>query len=181
VAHIAGWPKLGLTPDRVEVTGSDPGWQLVFDGLAAELRAALASLDAAVEHVGSTSVPGLAAKPIIDIAIGVHGDIAIDRITRLLEPLGYSYRRDDGARGGHLFVVDAADQPGHQIAYIHIVATDDPQWPRYLAFRDRLRADPDACARYEHLKRQLASEFPNNRVGYTAAKESFIRVLLAVT
>jgi GrpB-like predicted nucleotidyltransferase (UPF0157 family) len=162
----------------VEVADSDPRWQLVFDGLAAELRPALAGLDAAVEHVGSTSVPGLAAKPIIDIAIGVRGDIAIDRIIRLLEPLGYIYRRDEGASGGHLFVVDEDGQPGHRIAFVHVVAIDDPQWSRYLAFRDRLREDPDARAAYERLKRQLAAEFPRDRVGYTAAKEAFIQGLL---
>jgi GrpB-like predicted nucleotidyltransferase (UPF0157 family) len=179
-AH-AGGPKLGLTRDQVEVVDSDPGWQVVFDRLAGELRTALAGLDVTVEHVGSTSVPRLASKPIIDIAIGVNGDIAIDRIIGLLEPLGYIYRRDEGGSGGHLFVVDKDGQPGHRIAYIHVVATDDPQWSRYLGFRDRLREDPEARAKYAHLKRQLASQFPNDRIGYTDAKESFIRSLLATT
>lgn len=80
---------------------------------------------------------------------------------------------------GHLFVVDEQDQPGHRIAYIHVVSTDDPQWSRYLGFRDLLRENPDARVQYEQLKRRLASEFPNDRIGYTAAKESFIRSLLA--
>jgi len=174
VAHIDGEPKLGLTRDQVRVAESDPRWQLVFDRLAGELRSALADLDVMVEHVGSTSVPGLAAKPIIDIAIGVGGPIAIDRFIQLLEPLGYIYRRDEGASGGQLFVVDEDNRPGHRIAYIHLVTTDDPQWSRYLGFRDRLREDPHARAEYQQLKRQLAAEFRNDRAGYTAAKESFI-------
>lgn len=178
VAHTDGEPHFGLTRDQVEVADSDPRWQLVFDRLAAELRSALADLDIMVEHVGSTSVPGLAAKPIIDIAVGVPGPIAIDRFIQLLEPLGYIYRRDEGASGGQLFVVDEDNRPGHRIAYIHVVTMDDPQWSRYLGFRDRLREDPDARAEYQHLKRQLAAEFPNDRVGYTAAKESFIEGLL---
>jgi GrpB-like predicted nucleotidyltransferase (UPF0157 family) len=119
VARIADGPKLGLTRDQVEVADSDSRWQLVFDVLAAELRTALADLDVAVEHVGSTAVPGLAAKPIIDIAVGVGGEVPIDRIIRILEPLGYIYRRDEGASGGHLFVVDEEAHPGHRIAYIH--------------------------------------------------------------
>lgn len=141
VARIVDGPKLGLTRDQVEVVDSDSRWQLVFDALACELRTALTGLDVAVEHVGSTSVPGLAAKPIIEFAIGIRGEIAIDRIIRLLEPLGYIYRRDEGASGGQLFVVDEEERPGHRIAYIHVVTTDDPQWSRYLGFRDLLRPE----------------------------------------
>lgn len=179
MARIAGGPKLGSTRDQVEVADSDSRWPLVFETLAAELRGALADLDVTVEHVGSTSVPGLAAKPVIDIAVGVRGDMAVDRIIQILEPLGYIYRRDEGASGGHLFIVDGEDQPGHRIAYIHVVTTDDPQWSRYLGFRDLLRGNPDVRAEYEQLKRRLATEFPDDRAGYTAAKESFIRSLLA--
>lgn len=181
MARIADGPKLGLTREQVEVADSDSRWQLVFDALAAELRTALADLDIVVEHVGSTSVPGLAAKPIIDIAVGVRGEIAIDRIIQILEPLGYIYRRDEGARGGQLFVVDQEDQPGHRIAYIHMVTTDDPQWARYLGFRDLLRGNPDARIEYEQLKRRLAAEFPDDRIGYTSAKQSFIENLLATS
>jgi GrpB-like predicted nucleotidyltransferase (UPF0157 family) len=130
VGPISDEPKLGLTRDQVEVADSDPRWQLVFNRLAAELRSALADLDVTVEHVGSTSVPGLAAKPIIDIGVGVHAPIAIERFIQPMEPLGYIYRRDEGTRGGHLFVADEDNRPGHRIAYVHIVTTDDPQWSR---------------------------------------------------
>jgi GrpB-like predicted nucleotidyltransferase (UPF0157 family) len=90
LAHINGEPHLALARDQVEVADSDPRWQPVFDRLAAQLRSAIADLDVMVEHVGSTSVPGLAAKPIIDIAVGVRGPITIDRLIQLLEPLGIS-------------------------------------------------------------------------------------------
>jgi GrpB-like predicted nucleotidyltransferase (UPF0157 family) len=118
-------------------------------------------------------VPGLAAKPIIDIAIGVQGEMRIDRIIRVLEPLGWIYRGDAADDGGHVFVFD--DRPDHRIAHLHVVSTDDPQWLRYLAFRDRLRRDPVARAEYDALKRRLANQFPEDRKAYTAAKESFIR------
>jgi GrpB-like predicted nucleotidyltransferase (UPF0157 family) len=181
VARIVDGPRLGLTREQVEVADSDSRWQLVFEVLAAELRAALADLDVVVEHVGSTSVPGLAAKPIIDIAVGFRSGIAIDRIAQILEPLGYIYRRDEGASGGQLFVVDEDGQPGHRTAYIHMVTTGDPQWARYLGFRDLLRASPDVRIEYEQLKRKLATEFPDDRIGYTSAKESFIESLLATS
>jgi GrpB-like predicted nucleotidyltransferase (UPF0157 family) len=175
VSRITGARQLGLTQGRVRVADSNPGWQSAFGQIAAELRTALAGLEVTVEHVGSTAVPGLAAKPIIDIAIDVRGDLQIDRVIRRLEPLGYIYRGDGGDGGGHLFVLD--DQPDHPIAHIHVVSTDDPRWSRYLAFRDRLREDAAARAEYEHLKRQLADQFPNDRGAYTAAKESFIHGL----
>jgi GrpB-like predicted nucleotidyltransferase (UPF0157 family) len=179
VARIGNGARLGLTADQVEVADSDSRWHLVFEALAAELRTALSDLDATVEHVGSTAVPGLAAKPIIDVAVGIRGKIAIDRLIESLEPLGYIYRRDEGANGGQLFVVDAEGKPGQRIAYIHVVATNDPQWSRYLGFRDLLKENPHALLEYEQLKRRLAVEFPNDRIGYTAAKESFIRAVLA--
>lgn len=181
VARIMDGPRLGLTRHQVEVAESDSRWRLVFDALAAELLSALADLDVVVEHVGSTSVPGLAAKPIIDVAVGIRGEIAIERIIQILDPLGYIYRRDEGASGGQLFVVDEEGQPGHRIAYIHVVTTEDPQWARYLRFRDLLRGNPDARIEYEQLKRRLAAEFPDDRVGYTTAKESFIKNLLATS
>jgi GrpB-like predicted nucleotidyltransferase (UPF0157 family) len=161
----------------VELVSSDPGWQSAFGQIAAELRTALAGTGAVIEHIGSTAVPGLAAKPIIDIAIGVHGDVGIDRIIRLLEPFGWIYRGDAGDEGGHLFALN--DQPDHRIAHLHVVSTDDPQWTWYLAFRDRLREDAAARAAYEELKRQLADRFPQDRKAYTAAKESFVRRLVA--
>jgi GrpB-like predicted nucleotidyltransferase (UPF0157 family) len=178
MAGSNGRPKLGLTRDQVEVADSDPRWQQVFDELAVEIRSALAGLDARVEHVGSTSVAGLAAKPIIDIAIGVPRHFDIDHIIQRLEPLGYIYRRDEGDSGGQLFVVDEENRSGHRIAYIHVVTIDDPQWTRYLAFRNRLRADPQSRVEYERIKRQLAHAFPDDRVAYTAAKEAFIQSLL---
>ena len=180
VAIVDG-PRLGLTHEQVEVAESDSRWRLVFDALAAQLRTALADLDVVVEHVGSTSVPGLAAKPIIDVAVGIRGEIAIERIIQVLGPLGYIYRRDEGASGGQLFVVDEDGQPGNRIAYVHVVTTADPQWARYLGFRDLLRGNPDARIEYEELKRRLAAEFPDDRIGYTSAKQSFIEHLLATS
>lgn len=173
---MKGSGPIGLAVGQVTVTASNPDWPAVFDQLAAEIRVALADIPAVIEHVGSTAVPGLAAKPIIDIAIGVEDHLELSRLIEALGPLGYIYRRDDGDAGGQLFVLDG-DQPGHRIAYVHIVTTTDPQWQRYLAVRDRLRQDPDARAAYDQLKRELAEQFPSDRGSYTDAKESFIRGL----
>jgi GrpB-like predicted nucleotidyltransferase (UPF0157 family) len=173
---LKGSGPIGLAIGKVTVTASNPDWPVVFDQLAAEIRVVLANIPAVIEHVGSTAVPGLAAKPIIDIAIGVKAHIEPSHLIEALSPLGYIYRRDDGDAGGQLFVLDG-DQPGHRIAYVHVVTTADPQWHRYLAVRDRLRQDPAAKAAYDRLKRDLAEQFPDDRAAYTRAKESFIRGL----
>jgi GrpB-like predicted nucleotidyltransferase (UPF0157 family) len=161
----------------VKLVDSCADWPAAFGQIAAELRSALADLPAKAEHVGSTAVPGLAAKPIIDVAAGIGGDIDLDRVTAALQPLGYLYRADLGEFGGQLFVV--ADRPDHRIACIHVVTTEDPQWRRHLAFRDLLRDHASARAACERLKRELAEQFPDDREAYKAAKHSFTRSLLA--
>lgn len=93
----------------------------MFAQIEAELRAALADLPATVENVGSTSVPGLAAKPVIDVTVGIGGGIDLDRIVAALKPTGYLYRGDLGGWGGQLFILE--DKPDHRIAYIHVVST----------------------------------------------------------
>jgi GrpB-like predicted nucleotidyltransferase (UPF0157 family) len=167
--------RLGVTRGQVVIADSDPDWPSAYAEIAAGLQAALAGLGARIEHVGSTSVPGLAAKPIIDVAVAVEDDTIIGRVIRAVQLAGWIYRGDQGAEGGHVFALD--DRPDHRIAHLHVVLAGDPQWTRYLAFRDRLRQDPAARAAYEALKRQLAVQFPGDRKGYTEAKESFIRSL----
>ncbi|MGH3158245.1 MAG: GrpB family protein [Streptosporangiaceae bacterium] len=135
---------LGITRGQVEIADSCPDWPSVVGQIEAEIVSALAGLPATVEHVGSTAVPGLAAKPAIDIAVGIDDDVDLDRVVAALEPLGYLYRVDLGEWGGQLFILE--DKPDHRIAYIHVVSTQDPQWRRYLEFRDLLRVDASARA-----------------------------------
>jgi GrpB-like predicted nucleotidyltransferase (UPF0157 family) len=167
---------LGLAYGKVRLVDSDPGWPRAFQRLAAELRLALGSLAVAVEHVGSTAVPGLAAKPILDIAVGLAPDADTAQVIAILEPLGWNFRGDKGD-AGLLFVLE--DRPAHRVAHLHIVGYGDARWRRYLVFRDRLRTDPATRAAYAQLKRRLAEEFVWDRRAYTAAKDSFITGLLA--
>jgi GrpB-like predicted nucleotidyltransferase (UPF0157 family) len=168
---------LGLTYGQVRLLPSDPGWPQAFQRLAAELRATLGQLAVAVEHVGSTAVPGLAAKPILDVAIGLAPGADPDRVITALRPLGYQFRGDKGDEGGLLLVLE--DRPAHRIAHLHLVRHGDVQWRRYLALRDRLRADPAARAAYARLKGRLAGQFAGDRRAYTAAKAAFIVELLS--
>jgi GrpB-like predicted nucleotidyltransferase (UPF0157 family) len=126
-----------------------------------------------VQHVGSTSVPDLPAKPILDLAAAVATlDVIPDVIGKLTE-LGYIYRGDGGDTGGHLFVRDS--KPGVRIIHLHVVSHDDVQWNNYLRFRDLLRQDSNLRKRYAELKKELRRKFPADRERYTDSKRDFIR------
>ncbi|MGH7749349.1 MAG: GrpB family protein [Candidatus Dormibacteria bacterium] len=173
----AGEGELGLTRGVVSIAESNPGWSTVYDRLAAALSPALGGLVAAIEHIGSTSVPQLAAKPIIDIAIRLVPEVEGADLTPVLTPLGYEFRGDKGDQGGLLFVLE--DRPEHRIVHLHAIRDGDPQWLRFLTVRDRLRADAAAREAYGALKRSLAIQFAGDRAAYTAAKTSFVARLLA--
>lgn len=177
VAEIASC-GLGLDHGRVELVATDRRWAEAFGRLAANLREALAGAVEAVEHVGSTAVADLVAKPILDIAVGLTAGADVEGVVAALGSAGYEYRGDNGDDGGRLFVLDV--RPLHRVAHIHVVHFGDARWYRYLEFRDRLRTDSAARADYAALKEQLARECPTDRRSYTAAKAGFIRRLLAL-
>jgi GrpB-like predicted nucleotidyltransferase (UPF0157 family) len=171
-------PALGLPYGQVRLAvGAGTEWARAYARIAAAIREALGDAAAGVEHVGSTAVPGLAAKPIIDIAVGVRPGEPVAELRTHLEPLGFIYRGDLGSQGGLLFVLETA--PRHRIAHVHAVEYGGESWVRYLAFRDRLRSDPDARDSYAKLKRILAERFPGDRAAYTAGKDQVISALLS--
>jgi GrpB-like predicted nucleotidyltransferase (UPF0157 family) len=175
--HSFGDTGLGLTYGQVRLVDSDPGWPRASEQLAAELRTALGELAVAVEHVGSTAVPGLVAKPILDLAVGLAPATDPDRVIPAMERLGYEFRGDKGDTGGLLFVLE--DRPTHRIAHVHVVPHGGEKWRQYLAFRDRLRIDPDARVAYAELKRSLGEQFVSDRQAYTAGKAAFIAGLVS--
>lgn len=161
----------------VEVVNYDPRWPRQFaaerDLLAEALPGALA-----VEHIGSTSVPGLCAKPTIDV-MAVVEDLA-DVVARR-EPLariGYEYRPDSFAAGeGHMFLRKMAD--GRRTHHLHAVAAASPLPDEYRLFRDYLTANPETAHRYGVIKRTLAARFAYQRQEYVNEKERLVTVLMA--
>jgi len=168
---------LGLQYGTVTLTRADKRWGVVANVLAAQIETALAGLAHAVEHVGSTSAPGLLAKPIIDLAIGLQSTTALNEVQERLSRLGWIYRGDAGNDGGWVFVLE--DSPWHRVAHAHGVEFGGEQWVRYLKFRELLRRDAAARQTYEETKLRLAEQFPDGRKGYTAGKDSTVRQLLA--
>ena len=167
---------LGLQRGTIRIVPADPTWAVAFAEEEARLRASLGQLAVDIQHVGSTSVPGLDAKPVIDIAMAVASFDDIARCRSGLLALGYLDLGDDGRDGGYLFVKES--HPEVRTHHLHIVTGDDPQWANYLRFRDRLRKDDGLRDEYGALKRELQDPYACNRRGYTAAKEPFIRRVL---
>lgn len=167
---------LGLYRHEVRLRPYDPAWNVAYQREETRLHRVLRSFDAQVEHTGSTSVPGLPAKPIIDIAVGVLPSCAIGDAVAAIAAAGYIDRGDKADQGGWLLVRE--DAPEHRFVHLHLVARSDPQWDRYLAFRDLLRTDPAIRREYAHLKSGLASRHSESRRDYTAGKHDFVRAIL---
>lgn len=168
---------LGLERGVVYVVRSDPGWPVTFARVASALRSALPDSAVCIEHVGSTAVPGLPAKPILDIAVGVDPTADPDPVIRALTSLGFLYRGEaDGGRLDRMFGWE--DSPRHRLVNLHLIVHEGPEWNAYLEFRDRLRHDDAARDRYATIKQRLAERFPRDRHAYIAGKESFVADIL---
>lgn len=165
-------------PDApVEIAAYDPSWPQQFADEADALRRALAPwLAGPIEHVGSTAIPGLAAKPVIDIMAGVktldESRPAIDAATAI----GYCYAPYQ-VDLEHWFCKPSFAVRTH---HLHLIPLGSPQWIRTIAFRDYLRAHDDVAAEYEALKRRLAIEHRLDREAYTLAKRPFIDRIAAL-
>jgi GrpB-like predicted nucleotidyltransferase (UPF0157 family) len=168
---------IGLERGTVRVVPSDDEWPAAFAQERHRLFTRIGHLVLDIQHVGSTAVPGLAAKPIIDIAVAVASPADMQRCRPLLVELGYLDRGDAGRKGGYVFVRERA--PEVRTHHLHMVTIDDPQWANYLRFRDGLRGDVALRAEYASLKRKLQERFAGDRQGDTAAKDAFVRRVLA--
>jgi len=164
---------LGLASGDVLVVDHQPVWAELGVDIVALIADTLPDFDARIEHVGSTSVPGLAAKPILDVAVGIVAPFENTDVVAQLESAGFTYQADLGIYGGLLFTVTSAD---NQVvfAHVHVVELDDVQWAWYLAFRDGLRTSAELRNEYGALKRSAASEYATDREGYTKSKFDWV-------
>jgi GrpB-like predicted nucleotidyltransferase (UPF0157 family) len=160
----------GSGPHPVEIVAYDPAWTARFAALGRDLRAGLGEVALRIDHIGSTSVPGLAAKPIIDLQVSVADFEPLAAYRLPLEQLGYVYRADNPERTKRYF----REPPGHRRTHVHVrrAGSFSEQWA--LLFRDYLRADPDAAAEYEAVKRRLAIRYRDDRAAYVDAKGPFL-------
>jgi GrpB-like predicted nucleotidyltransferase (UPF0157 family) len=163
------------TPEPVIVVAYDPSWPAVFAGIADHIRAALGDLAVAIEHVGSTAVPGLAAKPIIDIDAVVPAAADVPTAITRLAVIGYVHRGDLGIPGREAFWRPPLSPPHH----LYVCPAESAEYRRHVRFRDYLRAHPPVAAAYSALKRSLAERYRDDRDAYTNAKSTFVNQVLA--
>jgi GrpB-like predicted nucleotidyltransferase (UPF0157 family) len=168
-------PEFGVDEEPVRIESYDPSWPARFEEERRALEKTLGnSITGGVHHVGSTSVPGLDAKPVIDILVGVDD---LESLRNFIEPLGglgymYAPYRPDEM---HWF---CKPDPAHRTHHLHLVPTDSPRFNGELAFRDYLRIHREVAKEYAALKRRLAAEFEHDREAYTEAKADFIQEVL---
>jgi GrpB-like predicted nucleotidyltransferase (UPF0157 family) len=165
--------------DDVELVAYDPDWPRQFAAEADRLRTVLDPAQViGIEHFGSTAVPGLIAKPIIDILVAVHSlaRAKAEAVAPILS-LGYVYWRDNPKPDRMFFVKGMPPYGARRTHHVHITEPAGEMWQRRLAFRDYLRSHPDEAERYAALKRDLAQRYAADRENYTDAKADYVEAV----
>lgn len=168
---------LGLHRQSLLLEESSLEWPIAFRTEKARIEHAVPEIDLTVEHIGSTAVPRLPAKPIIDIALLLARTTYLDCLRSGLVAIGYIDRGDKQSEGGHLFVREC--EPDVRTHHVHVIFEGDSAWAQYLQFRDALRADTGLRQRYAALKQSLIRDLGNDRAAYRRAKTEFIHDALA--
>jgi GrpB-like predicted nucleotidyltransferase (UPF0157 family) len=167
--------SVGMEPGRVIVCPYDPQWPLEYERVRRELEEALPAWVLSIEHVGSTSVPGLDAKPIIDILVGVpHLSKGLDLVP-ILESLDFEYRASDDLPDRHYFPRTVG---GLRMHHVSVAEPGSRHFRNTVVFRNALRANPDLARRYADLKYRLAREVGTVRFAYLNGKTDFILSVL---
>ncbi|GAA2775698.1 GrpB family protein [Saccharopolyspora taberi] len=167
--------------ERAELRPHDPRWILRADAECAALADSLAPwLVDGVEHVGSTAVPGLAAKPIVDVMASVTDlDTVVDRALERLRADGWCYVPPElDHRPWRRFFVKPDPSGQRREAHLHLVGAGHPRWSEQIRFRDALRRDGELARRYEDLKRRLSEQSGHDREAYTEGKGDFVASVL---
>lgn len=152
-----------MDQQRVEIHEYTEAWVREFEGIGDALRSALGETALRIDHIGSTSIPGIAAKPIIDVQISVAALEPMSVYQQAIESIGYDWRRDNPEISKRYF----REQPGGRRTHIHVRASGSWHEQYALLFRDYVRMHPDARIRYEQVKRELAARFEHDRHHWT--------------
>jgi GrpB-like predicted nucleotidyltransferase (UPF0157 family) len=160
--------------DAIEIVPYDPDWPNQFRVVADAIRREMGGLALRIDHVGSTSVPGLAAKDVIDLQISVADFEPLAPLVTSLQRAGFEYRADNPELTKRYF----RERPGFKRIHVHVRRVGSFSEQLALLFRDHLRGSADDCALYAAEKRRLAGQFRHDRPGYTDAKAPVIWAIL---
>ncbi len=161
----------------IRVVDYDPRWPEIFEELRSRIWPVVRDVATTVEHVGSTSVPGLAAKPIIDMSVVVPAEADIPPAIQRLSTLGYAHQGNLGVEGREAFSTPA-ELPPHNL---YLCPSDSLALANHLAVRNYLRAHPEVAREYGELKKRLANEFANDIDGYVDGKTDMVLRILRMT
>lgn len=158
---------------KVEVVPHNPRWRSAFEAEAKHIGAALGENVVAIHHIGSTAIPDIYAKPVIDLLVEVVNITEVDERSSAMEALGYEAMGGFGIPGRRYFRKD--NQEGIRTYQIHAFDAGSAQIDRHLTFRDYMIAHPEDARKYSELKRKLAKEHSQSIDGYMDGKDSFIK------
>jgi GrpB-like predicted nucleotidyltransferase (UPF0157 family) len=166
---------IGLHRGTVHLEPHDEEWHRLFENERERLLASIRDHSLPVQHIGSTSICGIAAKPILDIMIATKEFEPVLPFVADLEAVGYEFKGENGVPDRHFFGKGIP-----RTVHLNVVPFNGTFWLSHLAFRDHLRQNPEAAREYEQLKIRLAAEHPTDRESYTNGKEEFVRSIIAL-
>lgn len=172
-----GISTLGLKHGLNLLVDYDPRWPAAYAEEKERILAALGNRVLAIEHYGSTSIPGLRAKPIIDILVGIRTEEEWSKCRAPLEALGYDYAEHAGVPDHYIF--GRGRDRSERTHLVHVVEYGSTTWRDSLTFRDALRADPLLATKYQAMKEQAIAQVPEGRSAYTDRKGPFVAAVVA--
>ena len=167
-----------MTKKHVVVEPYNINWKQDFQNIKAEIADALGDLALSIEHVGSTSVEGLSAKPIIDIDVVIEDRLILDDVILALKKIGYTHEGDQGIEGREAFKYQGKEHLRKH--HLYVCAKDASELRRHIGFRDYLRNHPEAVAEYSRVKTEGAIKYPYDIDGYIAYKSDFIEQIYEI-
>ena len=166
---------IGLKRGKVQLKQYNPKWEELFKYESRLISSAISNLLVDIQHIGSTAIPNIVAKPIIDIAGAIDSLENIDKIIVPLYGIGYTYRGEQGIPGRHLFVKGGE---GYRTHHFHIMQKDHYEWKKHILFREYMREHPQEAKQYSELKQKLFIKYGNDREKYTDSKSDFIENII---
>ena len=164
---------LGLKRGTVVLSPHCDEWHRLFEEEKARILDAIGEHVVAIEHVGSTAICGIVAKPILDLMVGIPTFEYGEKCVQPLERRGYEYKGENGVPMRHFF-----GKGSPRTRHLHMVDVNSDFWKNHLLFRDHLRHNISAAQEYNDLKLSLAHRFPDDREAYTSGKETFVERIL---
>ena len=165
--------SLGLKRGTVELMPYDPEWARLFEQEKISIQDVLKDDALGIEHIGSTAIPGMDAKPILDLMVAVTQIDDYSEFMISLKKLGYSFMRDNRSEQEHILFVKGPEEC--RTHYLKLTTLGTIFWHEHLLFRDYLKNHPDRAEAYRKLKQDLLRKFSDDRASYTNAKAAFIQ------